>query len=105
MRNVRFLSNFSGFRCSMVSCELLTNSPTDLGKRWQEAPAVAPHMGWLLLSCVPIGLVSLVQALGWQSLIVRMAGRPLPAWLSMELFLASRSLEEPLEVRISIKIV
>ncbi len=61
----------------------------DLGKRWQEAPAVAPHMGWLLLSCVPIALVSLAQALGWQSLIVRMAGRPLPAWLSMELFLAS----------------
>lgn len=61
----------------------------DLGRRWQEAPAVSPHFGWLLASIVPIVGVSLLQGVGWLSLMRRLVGRHIPALPGLEMFLGA----------------
>lgn len=61
----------------------------DLAQRWRDSDPVRLHVGWLLLSLVPIGAVSLMQAVGWRSLLEHMIGRRLPTVATLELLLAS----------------
>jgi hypothetical protein len=61
----------------------------DLAERWQHSAPVDVHWGWLSLSLVPIGFVSLAQALGWRSLLQHMVGRELAFVPTVEMLLAS----------------
>lgn len=61
----------------------------DLAVRWQQSPAVVPHVGWVLLSVVPLLLMSLAQALGWLAQVHRMVRHRLPWVDAVELFLAA----------------
>lgn len=61
----------------------------DLAERWQEAPVVAPHLGWVLASVIPLVVMSLAQAQGFIAQVHRMVSQRMPWVDAMELFLAS----------------
>ncbi len=73
----------------VVVLAFVASTAWDLGQQWQRAPPVRLASGWLVVSVLPVAGVSLCQAVGWRSLLVRLAGRSLPWLASIELLLAS----------------